>query len=460
MGGEGGGRGGGRRAAVAMASCATALSYADRVAISVAAVDMAARFGWSEAEKGAVMASFFYGYIITQLPGGWLSQRFGGGATLFGGVVVWSAFTLLTPAAARASAGLLLLCRGCMGLGEGVGFPSIYHLVSVLVPEAEKARSFGTVQAGVPAGQVVAFLVVPLISARFGWEAVFFLFASIGFLWCAAWVGLGVGGLEHEGRRKEKTEVQDSSEGSRGRELDGLGLLGVVGRRRDGDRGSDCEGGASPVGSSAQLRPLLPATLPNLLRSRAVWVTLVAHVVHNYGWWTLMTWLPTFMHDRFGLDKEGLSLIFLPYTIMFVVFNVVGILADEALRRGVPKLTIRKRATVVGLWGPAALYPLLAASSSVVGALLTVSLIFVCGSCLVCGALLSHTDLAPSNAGIVMALTNSAACVPGLLGVPLTGYILDRTDRDWRAVFAPVSLCSFLGGAAFAWGASAEAQFR
>ena len=192
----------------------------------------------------------------------------------------------------------------------------------------------------------------------------------------------------------------------------------------------------------------------------AVWVTLVAHVVHNYGWWTLMTWLPTFMHDRFGLNKEGLSLIFLPYTIMFVVFNVVGILADEALRRGVPKLTIRKRATIVGLWGPAALYPLLATSGSVAGALLTVSLIFVCGSCLVCGALLSHTDLAPSNAGIVMALTNTAACVPGLLGVPLTGYILDRSDRDWRAVFAPVSLCSFLGGAAYAWGASAEAHFR
>ena len=91
---------------------------------------------------------------------------------------------MLTPAAARASAGSLLLCRGCMGMGEGVGFPSIYHLVSALTPEAEKARSFGAVQAGVPAGQVLAFLVAPLVSARCGWEAVFYLFACVGFLWC------------------------------------------------------------------------------------------------------------------------------------------------------------------------------------------------------------------------------------------------------------------------------------
>ena len=445
-----GGAPGALRRAVALAAGATALSYADRVAISVAAVDMAARFGWSEAEKGAVLASFFYGYILTQLPGGWLSQRFGGGATLFGGVAVWSFFTLLTPAAARASAGSLLLCRGCMGMGEGVGFPSIYHLVCVLAPEAEKARSFGAVQAGVPAGQVIAFLIVPLVSAHYGWEAVFYLFACVGFLWCGVWVALGVGGLERTGRPKEKAEGGLGREG--GEQEDRL----VRGPEQpwEGREGrGDCEDWRGPGA-------LLPATLPNILRSRAVWVTLAAHVVHNYGWWTLMTWLPTFMHDRFGLDQAGLSLIFLPYGIMFVVFVAVGHLADEALRRGVPKLLIRKRATLFGLWGPAALYPLLAISGSVTGALLTVSLIFICGSCMVCGALLSHTDLAPGNAGILMAVTNTAACVPGLIGVPLTGYILDSSGGDWRAVFAPVSVLSLLGGGLYFWGASAEAQFR
>ena len=71
--------------------------------------------------------------------------------------------------------------------------------MSVLAPEAEKARSFGAVQAGVPAGQVIAFLIVPLVSAHYGWEAAFYLFACVGFLWCGVWVALGVGGLLNPG---------------------------------------------------------------------------------------------------------------------------------------------------------------------------------------------------------------------------------------------------------------------
>ena len=65
-----------------------------------------------------MLSSFFYGYIITQLPGGCLALKFGG-KNLFGlGILSTAVLTLLTPAAARASVALLVTLRILIGLCE------------------------------------------------------------------------------------------------------------------------------------------------------------------------------------------------------------------------------------------------------------------------------------------------------------------------------------------------------
>ena len=67
---------------------------------------------------GLILGSFFYGYIITQVPGGWLAARVGA-KYLFGfGVLFTSVVTMFTPAAAHHSVGMLLLVRILEGLGE------------------------------------------------------------------------------------------------------------------------------------------------------------------------------------------------------------------------------------------------------------------------------------------------------------------------------------------------------
>ena len=67
---------------------------------------------------GIVLSSFFYGYIITQLPGGVLALKCGG-KNLFGlGILSTAVLTLLTPVAARASVGLLVALRVLIGLCE------------------------------------------------------------------------------------------------------------------------------------------------------------------------------------------------------------------------------------------------------------------------------------------------------------------------------------------------------
>ena len=62
----------------------------DKVNMSVAIVPMAKSFGWTATQKGLVASAFFWGYAFTQIPGGWLSSKYGGKAVLFFGVVLWS----------------------------------------------------------------------------------------------------------------------------------------------------------------------------------------------------------------------------------------------------------------------------------------------------------------------------------------------------------------------------------
>ena len=82
-----------------LAAVAVFICYMDRVIISVAIIPMASDFGWSPEQMGRVLSSFFVGYLLTQVAGGWLAERYGGKIVLGFGVVFWSLFTMLTPIA-------------------------------------------------------------------------------------------------------------------------------------------------------------------------------------------------------------------------------------------------------------------------------------------------------------------------------------------------------------------------
>ncbi len=137
---------------VCLCFLSTFVCYIDRVNISVAIIPMAEEFGWDQTTRGVVLSSFFYGYLATQVFGGWLADRFGGKIVLGIGVLWWSVFTLLTPPAAAFSFTVLFLARVGMGLGEGVAFPAIYNLYARWVPTQERARAVALNTSGIPLG--------------------------------------------------------------------------------------------------------------------------------------------------------------------------------------------------------------------------------------------------------------------------------------------------------------------
>ena len=106
-----------RYSIVALCFSGTFICYIDRVNPSIAIIPMQQEFGWSLATQGVVLSAFFWGYLATQILGGWLADRHGGKVVLGIAVLLWSLFTLLTPPAA-ASLGLLLAVR--VGIHTGL----------------------------------------------------------------------------------------------------------------------------------------------------------------------------------------------------------------------------------------------------------------------------------------------------------------------------------------------------
>jgi MFS transporter, ACS family, solute carrier family 17 (sodium-dependent inorganic phosphate cotransporter), other len=106
----------------------------DKVNISLAIIPMAQDFGWSPTISGIVQASFFWGYMLSQIPGGYASSRLGGRRVLPAGVGLWSAATAAVPLLAGTIPGLFV-SRSLVGLGEGVAPSGATDMVARVIPQ-------------------------------------------------------------------------------------------------------------------------------------------------------------------------------------------------------------------------------------------------------------------------------------------------------------------------------------
>lgn len=96
-------------------------------------------YDWSEALQGVILSSFYWGYIITHIPGGMLVEKFGGKITLLAGIVATSILTLATPLSITwGGSTLLIVNRVIMGLCQGFIYASVFGLLSTWIPLRER----------------------------------------------------------------------------------------------------------------------------------------------------------------------------------------------------------------------------------------------------------------------------------------------------------------------------------
>lgn len=382
-----------------LAALAVFVCYMDRVIMSVAIIPMAADFGWSPEEQGRVLSSFFVGYLLTQVAGGWLAERYGGKIVLGAGVAFWSFFTLITPVAAAGGMTALLVTRVLMGIGEGITFPSIYALFGRWIPLTERSRAIGILFSMIPLGSVFALLATPWLVAHLGWQWAFYLFGAIGFVWWAAW-------------QRHTTRTPEQHPGVTAQEL-------ALIRGASGEPAADAP----------------PPRMATLLRTPAVWAIIVCHFCANWGSYVLLAWMPTYINKGLGVDFASVGVFtMIPSLVAFFAMNAGGWVADRMIQGGMDVTRVRKIMQTVGFGGSAAVLAGVGYVESVPLAIALMSLGNIFGGATAGGFGVNHLDIAPRGAGIIMGLSNTAATIPGIVGVYVSGLILEATG-SWTLVF-------------------------
>ncbi|PSN41740.1 putative inorganic phosphate cotransporter [Blattella germanica] len=150
-------------------------------------------YDWGSDTKSTILSSFFWGYVITQIPGGPLAQKFGPKIFMTIALLSSSFFTLLTPLSADLGGwGLVCACRVIQGLGQGFIFPAVHTLLSNWSPSEERGRLCTYVYSGGQVGTVIAMPICgTLASSSIGWPSIFYIFGAIGIAWSVLWTFVG-----------------------------------------------------------------------------------------------------------------------------------------------------------------------------------------------------------------------------------------------------------------------------
>ena len=156
------------------------ISYVDRSAISLSLVHIGKDFHMGPAELGIVLSVFYLGYTLMQIPGGWLSDRFGSKFVIIISIGLWSLFTVLTGFAWSLTS--LLVIRFLFGLGEG-GYPSsAMKGIAELYPRKARPKMTGLLISSNYVGSFVAPLIIAPLILGLGWRDAFFSIGIAGIV--------------------------------------------------------------------------------------------------------------------------------------------------------------------------------------------------------------------------------------------------------------------------------------
>jgi len=184
---------------------------------------------------------------------------------------------------------------------------------------------------------------------------------------------------------------------------------------------------------SVEIPPAPP--LRDLLRRGPVWAIIVAHFCNNWGGYVLLAWMPTYIKDGLGVDFASVGLFaVIPSLSSFLFLNVGGWVTDRLIKGGWDVTRTRKTMQTIGFGGAATTLMFVGYIHDAPQAVALMTLGSIIGAFGAGGFGVNHLDIAPRHAGVLMGLSNTAATIPGIVGVSVSGFILQWT-HSWTLVF-------------------------
>ncbi|WP_088227485.1 MFS transporter [Desulfosporosinus sp. FKB] len=380
------------------------IAYMDRANLSVASVTIMKEHGWNTAQWGSILSAFFVGYLILQIPAGWIADKIGGKRVLAVGVAWWSIFTAVTPFAKSLNS--LWIVRALMGLGEAVTFPAETAIASNWVPSKERARSQALNLSGMALSLAVSVPISAWIISTYGWPAAFYFAGLLGLIWTLFWLWYA------KDRPSDHPKVNQEE-------------LVLIGKGH----------GAKKEHSN---------DMSAVLKSGPVWALAINYFFQNYSWYLYLTWLPGYlvMARHFSILKMGIYGM-LPYLGAFVITNLAGYISD----RMIPKIgvTRARKYIMYAAFGGSALFLYLGAMAATGGmAVLWITLAVSFLSMNFSSFWALPIDLGPKNAGLISGLMNTFGTIAGIIAPIITGFIVNETG-SWVYALSVAIILSIIG---------------
>jgi ACS family glucarate transporter-like MFS transporter len=367
------------------------VTYLDRVNVSTAAAGFAKEFSLNKTEIGLVFSVFGYPYLVFQIIGGWVSDRFGARRTLLVSGTIWASATILTGMAGGLFS--LLVARVLLGLGEGATFPAATSAMSRWVAREKRGFAQGITHAAARTANFVAPYFVVAVMVAYGWRNSFYVCAAISFAWVVLWAVIFT---EHPSEHPRITR-------------DELAVLPEPKPKM----------GQIPWG------PLFQRMMP------------VTIVYFCYGWtlWLFLSWIPQYFLHSHGLDLKKSALFSSSVFFFGVVGNTLGgIVTDKVYER-----TGNLQRARSGMVAVCMLLTLL----SLVPMLFTHDL-YVCLACLCAGFFFAEMtigpmwaipmDIAPEHSGTASGMMNTGSALALIISPLIGGMLIDKFD-NWELPF-------------------------
>ncbi len=381
---------------VALAVLIDMMSYMDRVCISVAAPKIREEFGFSPSQVGLIFSIFSLSYFLFQTFWGALADRFGARGIVSLAILWWSAFTGFTAVAWNFAS--LLVIRFCFGAVEAALSPAIASAFGRWVPVTERSTAFGAFLGGGRTGGAITPAIAAFLLLRYGWRAMFVVFAGLGLFWAALWW------FWYRNSPNEHRFVNAA-------ELAQIGATSAT---------------ATDFATPA------PAAV-KLVWSKPLVSLLAVAFGSTFLWQFFITWFPTYlMEDRGFTLTQAAGYAGLPF-LFGVAANWMGGLGTDSLGR---RFTPAKARTAMGFFGLTLAAGFMAAgmfwpersTAAVLMALCAFSADLYLGA-----AWASAVAIGGKAGGTVAGLMNSSSNAAAFVSPLLMGWVL-QTYHNWNAV--------------------------
>ena len=375
---------------IALYGTATIINYIDRNALAVMWPGIAGELGMNKTDYAFVVSSFLVAYGIGQSIAGRVFDKMGTRVGALISIIIWSAAVGLH-AFARGLMSFSLF-RVLLGLGEGGNSPGGTKLNAEWFPIKERAFAQGFFNASVSIGIIISAPLIAYGYTTVGWKTTFMLIAILGFAWIIPWL------IIYKGEPMKHAWLTE----------------GEKSYINDGQKSSDNTSIASEDKA---------LTIKELLGYRQSWAVILSRFFLDPIWWLFVSWLPIYLHDRFGFDVKQIGLFaWMPYVGAAIGSLGGGWLSGRLIGRGWTVNRTRKFCVVLGavfmlpalvasifaatpLWAMAAIFFALMGFQITIGNIQTLpsdffsgksvgTLAGICGTSAVCGVLIT-TALVP-----------------------------------------------------------------